>query len=99
MHIPLGTLTANLLGCFIMGLVMGIGEASPRFDPVWRVSLVTGFLGGLTTFSGFAAEVTLLVQQGRPMWAALAVTAHVGGCLLLVLAGIGCAALLRHWTA
>ena len=94
--LPLGTLAANLLGCFIMGLVMGVGEASPRFDPAWRTPLVTGFLGALTTFSTFSAEVTLLAQQGRPVWAALAVGAHVGGSLLMVLAGIACVALIRH---
>ncbi len=97
--LALGTLAANLIGCFLMGMILGAGTALPQWDPTWRTPVVTGFLGALTTFSSFAAEVVLLMEQGRPIWAALNIVAHLGGCLLMVFAGMACAGLLRRMTA
>ncbi len=97
--LALGTLAANLLGCFLMGVVLGAGGALPQWDPAWRTPLVAGFLGALTTFSSFAAEVALLLHEDRPMWAACNVFAHLGGCLLMIFAGMACAALLRRLAA
>ena len=85
--VPPGTLAANLLGAFIIGMALAWIAGSPAVSPEWRLLITTGFCGGLTTFSTFSAEVFTLLQQGRLAWAALAVGVHVGGSLLLTLAG------------
>ena len=60
--IPWGTLAANLIGGYLVGIAIGVFNALPQLDPVWRLLLITGFLGGLTTFSSFSAEVMALLQ-------------------------------------
>lgn len=85
---PLGTLAANLLGAYLIGLALGVFQAMPQLDPVWRLVLVTGFLGGLTTFSTFSAEVVAHLMQGR-MGAALALAGlHLAGSLTLTWLGL-----------
>jgi fluoride exporter len=85
--IPLGTLSANLLGGFIIGGVLSC--AGPMaFSPALRLLLVTGFLGGLTTFSTFSAETTTLLLEARYGWMLLAVAAHVLGSLALTALGV-----------
>ncbi len=94
--IPPGTLAANLIGGYLIGLALAVFTHYPGLAPEWRLLVVTGFLGGLTTFSTFSAEVTVLLQQGRLLWAGLAVGAHLLGSLLLTLLGLATAsALLR----
>lgn len=97
--LPPGTLAANLIGGYLIGLALGVFAQHPGLAPEWRLLLITGFLGGLTTFSTFSAEVTGLLQQGRLAWAAAAIAAHVIGSLVLTLAGLatvsGLAALQR----
>ena len=85
--VPPGTLLANLLGAFIIGVALAWLAGSAAISPEWRLLITTGFCGGLTTFSTFSAEVFTLLQQGRPGWAALATAMHVGGSLLMTLAG------------
>ena len=63
--LPWGTLAANVIGGYLIGLCVGVFQAIPQLDPVWRLALVTGFLGGLTTFSSFSAEVIGLLQDQR----------------------------------
>ena len=63
--LPWGTLAANAIGGYLIGLCVGFFQSHPGIDPVWRLLLVTGFLGALTTFSSFSAEVVELLQQGR----------------------------------
>src|SRR6202044_2769503 len=63
--IPPGTLAANLIGCYVIGLAVAFFLQYPAVAPEWRVFLTTGFCGGLTTFSTFAAEVVMLMQAGR----------------------------------
>lgn len=95
--IPPGTLVANLVGGYLIGLALAVFAQHPGLAPEWRLLLVTGFLGGLTTFSTFSAEVTVLLQQGRLAWAGLAIGAHVLGSLLMTLLGMASASvLLRH---
>ena len=86
--IPWGTLAANLVGGYLIGIAVAVFQAMPQLDPVWRLALVTGFLGGLTTFSSFSAEVVSLLMQQRYMLSLGVATVHVVGSLLLTVAGI-----------
>jgi len=85
--VPPGTLAANLLGAFVIGAALAWFTANPAVSPEWRLLIVTGFCGGLTTFSTFSAELFTLLQQGRVAWALGAVGVHVCGSLLMTLAG------------
>jgi CrcB protein len=87
-NVPLGTLAANLIGGFLMGLVLGLFVQFETLPPALRLAVTTGFLGGLTTFSTFSAETTTLLLRGQYGWASVAVAAHVVGSLLATLAGI-----------
>jgi CrcB protein len=86
--IPPGTLAANLIGCYIIGMAIAFFTTYPAFAPEWRLFVTTGFCGGLTTFSTFSAEVVMLMQSGRAVWALGAVAAHLVGSLLMTFAGI-----------
>lgn len=94
--IPPGTLTANLIGAYVIGLCIAFFATYPAISPEWRLLIVTGFCGGLTTFSTFSAEVTTLLQQGRIAWALGAVTVHVLGSVAMTFAGIGTVYLLKR---
>lgn len=93
--IPLGTLTANLLGGFCMGLAMGAFALFPSLGSEWRLLVITGFLGSLTTFSTYSAEVVALIQKGRFLIALAAVLIHNAGALLMTFLGMGAFAMLR----
>ena len=86
--IPAGTLAANLIGGYGIGLAMAFFAQRPDLPPEWRLFVVTGLLGGLTTFSTFSAEVMTLLQQGRWVLAAGAAALHLGGSLLATAAGL-----------
>ncbi len=86
--IPPGTLAANLIGCYIIGVAIAFFTAYPGFAPEWRLLLTTGFCGGLTTFSTFSAEIVVLLQSGRSLWALSAVALHLIGSLVMTVAGI-----------
>ena len=86
--IPLGTLSANLLGGYLVGVCIGIFDAMPHLDPQWRLLLVTGFLGALTTFSSFSAEVVGMLQQSRLALAAGTAGLHLLGSLALTWLGL-----------
>lgn len=86
--IPWGTLAANLIGGYLIGLCIAVFQSMPQLDPVWRLLLVTGFLGGLTTFSSFSGEVVSLLMQARYGLALGTAALHVLGSLLLTVAGI-----------
>ncbi len=85
---PLGTLAANLLGGYIVGLAVAYFAQMPGLSPEWRLLIITGFCGGLTTFSTFSVEIVTLLQQGRMLVAMSAIGIHVMGSLLMTLAGI-----------
>src|SRR5271170_4799661 len=86
--VPPGTLAANLIGCYIIGVALAFFTQYPAFAPEWRLFVTTGFCGGLTTFSTFSAEVVMLMQSGRNGSALMAVGAHLVGSLLMTFAGI-----------
>lgn len=81
--IPIGTLTANLVGAFIIGLGLAWFNRMTHIDPAWKLLITTGFCGGLTTFSTFSAEVVFLLQEGRLGWAALNVLVNLLGSFML----------------
>lgn len=88
-HLPLGTLAANLAGAYLIGIAVALLAAHPAIAPAWRLLIITGFLGSLTTFSTFSAEAVALLQGSQ--W--LAAFAHAGlhliGSLAATFAGIG----------
>ncbi len=87
--IPPGTLAANLVGGYVVGLAVAFFATYPALAPEWRLFVITGFCGGLTTFSTFSAEVVALLQQGQALWALTAAATHLFGSLLMTFAGIG----------
>ncbi len=93
--IPPGTLAANFIGCYIIGVALAVFALNPAIPIEWRLFLTTGFCGGLTTFSTFSAEVVTLLQSGRPAWAMGAIALHVAGSLLLTFAGFATVTLIR----
>lgn len=86
--LPWGTLAANLVGGYLVGVCVAAFEALPQLDPVWRLALVTGFLGALTTFSSFSAEVIALLQQQRHAAALGWTSMHLLGSLAMTVAGM-----------
>ena len=87
--VPPGTLAANLIGGYIIGLAVAYFAQAPGLAPEWRLAIITGFCGGLTTFSTFSAEVVTLLNEGRLAWAMGAIATHVAGALLATFAGLG----------
>jgi CrcB protein len=87
-HLPLGTLTANLVGGYLIGVAVAVFAAHPAISPVWRLVIVTGFLGSLTTFSTFSAESVALVQGGAYGPALLHAGLHLFGSIAATFAGI-----------
>jgi CrcB protein len=87
--IPPGTLAANLIGGYIIGLAVAFFASVPTLPPEWRLFIITGFCGGLTTFSTFSAEVVTLLQEGRALSVCGAIAAHLVGSVAMTLAGIG----------
>lgn len=94
--LPLGTLVANLLGGYLIGVAMALFASHPALPPEWRLFVVTGFLGGLTTFSTFSAEVVQPLMEGRTGWALATIAVHVVGSVGMTLLGIGTVALFRN---
>lgn len=93
--LPPGTLAANLLGGYLIGVAVAFFASHPALPPQWRLLVITGFLGGLTTFSTFSAEVVTQLMEGRVGWALGAVAVHVAGSVGMTLLGIATVALLR----
>lgn len=91
--LPWGTLAANLIGGYLIGVCVGVFQALPQLDPLWRLALVTGFLGALTTFSSFSAEVVTMLLQARYGLALLTACLHLLGSLALTVLGLKTVAL------
>jgi CrcB protein len=86
--LPPGTLVANIVGGYIIGLAVAFFASSNEIAPEWRLFIITGFCGGLTTFSTFSAEVVTLLQAGRAGWAATAIVVHVSTSIVATIAGL-----------
>jgi CrcB protein len=87
--IPPGTLAANLIGGYIIGLAVAFFASFSGLAPEWRLFVMTGFCGGLTTFSTFSSEIVTLLQQGRSLGACVAAALHLAGSVAMTFAGIG----------
>lgn len=94
--IPPGTLLANLIGGYVVGIAVAYFAQTPNISAEWRLFIITGFCGGLTTFSTFSAEVVSLIQGGHGAMAMGSVSAHVMGSLLMTFAGIWTYQLLQN---
>lgn len=90
--VPWGTLVANWVGAYIIGIAVIYFQSQTQINPVWRLAITVGFLGALTTFSTFSVEVVSMLQQGRWMLAIGTASLHVFGSLLLTWAGMRSAA-------
>ncbi len=87
-QLPLGTLSANLIGGYLVGLAVAFFMQHPGLSPEWRLLIITGFLGGLTTFSTFSIETVTLLARGQYAWSMAIMAAHLGGSLLMTVLGI-----------
>ena len=86
-HVPLGTLAANIGGGFLIGLAVAYFTDHASLPPEWRLFAVTGFMGGLTTFSTFSAKAMMLLQRGDYAWALGHTLLHLAGSILFCIAG------------
>ena len=93
--LPPGTLVANLLGGYLIGMAVALFASHPSLSPQWRLLVVTGFLGGLTTFSTFSVEVVTNLMETRLNWAFAIIAAHLLGSIAMTLLGIGTVRLFR----
>ncbi|MBI3480529.1 MAG: fluoride efflux transporter CrcB [Nitrosomonadales bacterium] len=87
-ELPFGTLAANLIGGYLIGLAVAFFAQYPAVSAEWRLFIITGFLGGLTTFSTFSAETVTLLLRGQYVWGSAIIAAHLGGSLLMTVLGI-----------
>lgn len=94
-YVQIGTLAANLAGGYLVGLALGFFGGHPELAPEWRLFAVTGFLGGLTTFSSFSGESVLLLQRGEYGWALVHTFLHLLGSILFCAAGFATWRILR----
>jgi len=97
--LPLGTLAANLFGGLLMGFAMELITRHTLLSPEVRLLLTTGFLGGLTTFSTFSAEISTLMLRKEWLWGALGIGAHVIGSLAMTVLGLLAMRAIFHWEA
>jgi CrcB protein len=97
-QLPPGTLAANILGGYLIGIAMAVFLAYPALSPEWKLLTITGFLGGLTTFSTFSAEVVTALLEGRSLWALSTIFTHVIGSVVMTLCGVGTVQLIRRFS-
>jgi len=98
-QLPLGTLLSNLIGGYLIGLAVAFFMQHPGLSPEWRLLVITGFLGGLTTFSTFSAETVTLLLRGQYAWSAAIIATHLGGSLVMTILGIQTVKLLQQTQA
>ena len=93
--IPLGTLASNLIAAYIVGAAIAVFAAVPGLSPNWRLFVITGLAGGLSTFSTFSAEIVALLQRGEYGWGAAVAGTHLAGSLSMTIAGFATVGWLR----
>ena len=86
--IPLGTFISNMVGGYFVGLAVAFFGNNPQLSPEWRLLVITGVLGGLTTFSSFSAEVVAFIQRGELTWALGTALLNLVGSIVLTFCGI-----------
>lgn len=96
--LPLGTLAANLIGGYLIGLAVGVFHFNTHYPLAWKLFAITGFLGGLTTFSTFSAEVVERLLAGQPAWAIGLATIHLAGSLTATYLGLLSIGATRIWS-
>ena len=96
--LPLGTLAANLIGGYLIGLAVGLFHLNTHFPLAWKLFAITGFLGGLTTFSTFSAEVVERLLAGQPGWAIGLASIHLAGSLTATYLGLLTIGATRIWS-
>lgn len=94
-QMPLGTLASNLVAGYVVGAAIAFFAGMPQLSPQWRLLVITGFCGGLSTFSTFSAEIVALLQRGEYGWGATVAGIHLTGSLLLTIAGFATVGWLR----
>jgi CrcB protein len=94
--IPLGTLSANIIGGYLIGIAIAFFSINTSLSTEWKLFIITGFLGGLTTFSTFSAEIVTALQEGRILNAATGTLLHVGGSLIMTFLGIATVIFLQN---
>src|SRR5688572_29085543 len=87
-NLPLGTLVSNLVGGYLIGVSVEVMVHHNVLTPEWRLFIITGFLGSLTTFSTFSAEAVHLLSRGQYAWLAALLGAHVAGSIIMTLLGV-----------
>lgn len=95
--LPLGTLAANVIGGYLVGVAVGIFHINTHFPLAWKLFAITGFLGGLTTFSTFSAEVVERLLAGQPAWAIGLASVHLAGSLTATYLGLLTVGATRIW--
>lgn len=93
--LPMGTLAANLIAAYVVGLAVAYFGDHPGLSPAWRLFVITGFAGGLSTFSTFSMELLTVLREGRLGWSLAMLGLHVGGSLLMAGMGIASLSLVR----
>ncbi len=86
--LPLGTFISNMVGGYMIGIAVAFFGSNPNLSPEWKLLVITGFLGGLTTFSSFSVEVVAFIERGELLWALATALLHVVGSLALTFLGI-----------
>ncbi|MFT3801926.1 MAG: fluoride efflux transporter CrcB [Burkholderiaceae bacterium] len=94
--IPMGTLASNLIAAYIVGFAIAFFASAPGLSPNWRLFIITGLAGGLSTFSTFSAELLTLLRDGRLVWSFGMLALHLGGSLALTALGMATVSLTRH---
>ena len=95
-HIPMGTLASNLIAAYVVGVAIVIFAAMPGLSPNWRLFIITGLAGGLSTFSTFSAEMLTLLREGRLAWSFGMLALHLGGSLAMTALGMATVSFARQ---